>query len=75
MEREKESKRDELEGEGGKGQKEERGKKRVVAEEREEAQERDSCGGGGKEAESLGGSQAALSVSVAAQSGLLSPWP
>ncbi|CAB1453008.1 unnamed protein product [Pleuronectes platessa] len=31
--------------------------------------------GGGKEAVSLGGSQAALSVSVAAQSGLPSPWP
>lgn len=30
---------------------------------------------GGKEAESLGGSQAALSVSVAAQSGLPSLWP
>lgn len=31
--------------------------------------------GRGKEAESLGASQAALSVSVAAQSGLSSPWP
>lgn len=48
-------------------------KERVVAEERGDTGAR--CAGGGKEAESLGGSQAALSVSVAAQSGLLSPWP
>lgn len=43
-------------------------KGRVVAEEKEETQERDAWRG--NEAESLGGSQAALSVSVAAQSGL-----
>lgn len=41
--------------------------------ERVEAEER--CLGRWGGAESLGGSQAALSVSVAAQSGLLSPWP
>lgn len=44
---------------------------RVVAEEKEGTPERDAWRG--NEAESLGGSQAALSVSVAAQSGLRSP--
>lgn len=46
-------------------------RERVAAEESEETQERDVRGE--KEAESLGGSQAALSISVAAQSGLPSP--
>lgn len=50
---------------------------KVVAEQKEGTQERDGqkgvVGWGGKEAESLGGSQAALSISVAEQSGLPAP--
>lgn len=66
---------EELEGDAGKEQKGGEGKvmERMAVEESGETRERDARGGVGVGSESLGRSEAALSVSVAAQSGLLSP--